>query len=156
MHAKRIQTFLLQIENYPASISLILISLIPTLEVIARTFFKTGIHSSTAYIQHLVLWIAFAGGIITSREGKHLALSAGIVLIKEPYHSWITSVTSCIAAAVAASLAWSSFYFMQLGFDPNQMVGMFPTRYLMLFRKKCEKECYCDLQGIEVLENLAN
>ncbi len=132
MIIKRLKNYLLKTENTLASVSLLLIALFPVLEIITRTFFKTGIHSSSEYVQHLVLWITFTGGMITSREGKHLALSTGIDFIKEPYQSWIKSFTSLIAATVSASLAWSSFSFMQIGFDPDWMVGIFPIKYVML------------------------
>lgn len=120
----------IQTENIFAALSLILIALFPTLEVVARLF-RTGIHSSIEYVQHLVVWITFLGGMITSREGKHLALSAGIDLIKEPYKRWIESFTSCVATAITASLTWSSFSFVQVGFDPSQTVGIFPIQYIM-------------------------
>lgn len=129
---KHLKNSLLYTENNIASISLLLMALFPVLEVIARTFFKTGIHSSTEYVQHLVIWITFAGAMITSRENKHLALSAGIGLIQKPYKRWIESFTACIATIVAASLTWGSFSFVQVGFDKSQTVGIFPIQYLML------------------------
>ncbi len=135
MANKNIKNILLntptRIENAFAILSLILIALFPTLEAIARLF-GTGIHSSSVYIKHLVIWITFAGGMITSRENKHLALSAGIDLIKEPYKQWIESFTACIATAITASLAWSSFSFLQIGYDPHQTVGMFPIKAVMI------------------------
>lgn len=128
---KHIIPWLHRTEDCIAAAALLLIALIPTLEVIARTLFKTGIHSSTQYVQHLVLWIAFAGGMVTSREGRHLGLTAGIGLIREPLRSWIGSATSCIATAVAACLAWSAVSFVRVGFDPSQRVGVIPIQLVM-------------------------
>lgn len=120
-----------QIENTFAILSLILIALIPTAESIARVF-KTGVLSSADYIKHLVLWVTFFGGMITSRENRHLALSAGIEHIKYPYKRWIESFTACIASGLSATLAWSSFSFIRVGFDQSRSVGFLPIQWVMI------------------------
>jgi tripartite ATP-independent transporter DctM subunit len=83
-------------------------------------------------VQHLVIWITFAGAMITSRENRHLSLSAWIDLLKNPRKKWIQSLTSCIATAITTGLTWSSFSFVQVGFEDSQHVGIFPIRILML------------------------
>lgn len=124
-------TIPLKTENTFAILSLILIALLPTSEAVARLF-KTGVYSSAEYIKHLVIWITFIGGMITSRENKHLCLSAGIELIKEPYKRWIESFTACVSTAIAATLGWSSFSFLQIGFAPHKTVGIFPIQAVMV------------------------
>lgn len=118
-------------ENTIAVVSLGLIGLFPAIEVIARKFFRTGLHGSTEYVQHLVVWITFVGGMITAREGRHLHLSAGIERIPQPYRRWIETWTACVAAAVSATLAWSSFEFIRYGFAPGQTVGFVPMKVVM-------------------------
>jgi len=124
-------TIPLFIENNLAALSLILLALFPTAESIARCF-KTGVHASSTYVEHLVIWITFLGGMITSRENRHLSLSAGIDLIHEPYKRWIESFTACIATAITASFTWSSFLFVQIGFDSSQRVGILPIKAVMI------------------------
>ena len=74
-----------KMEDYSSYILLILIAIIPTSEAVVRVLFKTGIPDSSNYFQHMVLWVTFLGGMITSRERKHLSLAAGVDLIKDPY-----------------------------------------------------------------------
>ncbi len=120
----------LRTENILAAIALALIAIIPTAECIARLF-RTGVYSSSIYVEHLVIWITFLGGMITSRENRHLALSAGIELLKEPYKRWVGSFTACVATAITASLTWSSFSFVQIGFAASQTVGVLPIRVVL-------------------------
>ncbi len=127
----KLLTIPLFIENNFAALSLILLALFPTAESIARCF-KTGVHGSSTYVEHLVIWITFLGGMITSRENRHLSLSAGIDLIHEPYKRWIESFTACIATAITASFTWSSFLFVQMGFDSSQRVGILPIKAVMI------------------------
>ena len=88
---------LVSIENTVAGVALLLIALFPTLEIVARKVFKSTIPGSGAYLPHLVLWITFLGGAITSREGKHIALTAGVDMIKGPAKRWIRIITTIVS-----------------------------------------------------------
>lgn len=132
MLSKRIRTIAFTTENTLASLSLFLIALLPILEILARRIFQTGIHSSSDYIHHLVLWVTFLGGMITSREGKHLALSAGVDLLKENVRKWITACTGCISVAVTSSLFWNAIVFIREGFDSTKTIGLFPVHLVLV------------------------
>lgn len=119
------------LENRVALLGLILLALFPTLEVIARKFFHTGIANSTAYTQQLVLILAFLGGAITSRESRHLSLSVGMRLpakLKTRLHLIKVFLTSSLAAAFAIS----ALSFSLNAFDRSQKIGPFPVWVLSL------------------------
>ncbi|MDY6967678.1 MAG: TRAP transporter large permease subunit [Spirochaetota bacterium] len=115
------------LENGLAIFSLFLLALIPTTEVIARKFFNTGIMSSTDYTHHLVLFIAFIGGMITSREGRHLILSLNL-RIREPLQSYIRTLVAVISSMMTSAFAWSSLSFIINGFSPSMKVGFIPIQ----------------------------
>ncbi|MBN1897918.1 MAG: TRAP transporter large permease subunit [Spirochaetes bacterium] len=119
-------------ENIAATVILILLAVLPSLEVVLRKFFRTGLRASSLYIQHLVLWITFVSGMITSREGKHLSLSAGIDLIKKPYNTWIKTTTSFITIAITFAFSFCALSLALIGFDPNYRIGLFPIQYVLL------------------------
>ncbi|MBD3393572.1 MAG: TRAP transporter large permease subunit [Chitinivibrionales bacterium] len=131
MLSSRARAWLTRLESGIAIACLALISLFPIAEVVARRF-RTGVPGSTDYIYHLVLWITFVGGMITSREDKHLSLSVGLELMQEPFRSWIQAFTSCLSTAVCASLAWSSFYFIRVGIDASRSVGALPRQAVLM------------------------
>jgi TRAP-type C4-dicarboxylate transport system permease small subunit len=62
-------------EEWVAFLTVFLVALFPVMEVAARKFFHTGIPNSTEYVHHLVFFLTFIAGMVTSREGKHLSLS---------------------------------------------------------------------------------
>jgi TRAP-type C4-dicarboxylate transport system permease small subunit len=119
-------------ENTLSIISLSLIAILPAIEIVSRLFSSTGIRSSADYIYHLVIWITFAGGMITSRDGKHLSLSAGVDLIKQPYKTWIQSITSLIATAVTSALVFASYNLMSVGFESSYKIGLFPIKVVLI------------------------
>ncbi len=123
---------LIKTEHLLSYIILFLIALLPTLEIFVRKIFKTGIYSSSDYLQHLVLWLTFIAGIITARQGKHLNLSLGIDLISEPYKTWIKVATSYITITVSTIFTLCATSFMLISFLPSQKVGIFPIQFVVM------------------------
>lgn len=122
----------LKIENTISITALLLIAILPIIEVIARLLNQPGIRSSSDYIQHLVIWITFAGGMITSREGRHLSLSIGVDLIREPYKSWIQATTAMVATAVTSTLALTSYTWITDAFVATHKIGIFPVKTALI------------------------
>ncbi len=121
-----------RIENFVAIMVLALIPLLPLMETIARGIFKTGIPHSTGYIQHLVLWVCFVSGMITSREDRHLALSVGVDLVKEPLRAWIVAFTGLIAVTVTTTLFFSSLSFVFNAFGEGDKIGFVPIQLFVI------------------------
>jgi len=123
------------LSRYEDLLSVILIGLMAILSllpVLTRLFSVPGIRGSTDYIRHLVLWTAFTGGAITSRQGRHLALSFGYDALGNDAKAWVKSWTSLVDVFFLTILTLSSLSFSLLGFDPSVMVGVIPAWLLAL------------------------
>ena len=118
-------------ENILAFVGIFLLALIHVLEVIVRKFFHTGIAGSTDYSHHLVLVLTFIGGMITSRERKHLSLSLSWNFA-EPLKSQIHTAVMTVAAMMTTAFCWSSLSFVLTGFEPTQKVGIFPIQWVAM------------------------
>jgi len=108
-----------------------LLALIPVMEVVARKLFRTGIPNSTDYIHHLVLILTFLGGMITTREKKHLSLSLSFNLSKQA-KSFIHLVVSSLATCFTTAFGWASLSFAINGFTTEQKLGIFSLKYIIL------------------------
>jgi tripartite ATP-independent transporter DctM subunit len=128
VNKKSILNFFNKSENIAASIALFLLMLIPSLEVIFRTFFKTGVGSSSILISHAVLWVTFLAGMLTSRSREHLSLTIIHGEVKEPWKSVIESVNAFLGSSIAMAFAISSLAMILIAFDPVNMVGPFSIR----------------------------
>ena len=115
-------------ENSVSGIVLLLIAVLPAMEIIARLVFKTGVHSSADMTHHLVLWLTCLGGAITSREGKHITLSAGLEMMGKSARSWITTVTVFISTTISSAMAWSALSLVLIGFDPSKKIAFIPIQ----------------------------
>ncbi|MBN1697419.1 MAG: TRAP transporter large permease subunit [Spirochaetales bacterium] len=118
------------IENYAAIAVLLVIVLILFIEIILRRF-SAGIPAASEYIQHFVLWTAFLGAMITTREGKHLSLGIGIKMVAEPFRSWIKIGTGIVSTAICTVLTVASIRFLRAGFDIGKTVGIFPVHLFL-------------------------
>ena len=99
----------------------------PFVGVVARLLKLSGIRSSADYIQHLVLWVAFLGAAITSREGKHLALTVGSDRAGPRLKAVIAGFCGFLTAFICAVLTLASASFAAIGFDPGAKIGVFPV-----------------------------
>ena len=115
-------------ENTFSPLLLVLITLILLITIVARLLGVSTLRASNDYIRYLVLWITFAGAMITTRERSHLSLSIGVERMPAALRRWVVSGTSLVAAAVCTVLALSSFSFIITGFDPGARVGFIPIR----------------------------
>ncbi|MFP4564076.1 MAG: TRAP transporter small permease, partial [Spirochaetia bacterium] len=106
-------------ENVLSYVILSLLSVLPVAEVIVRKVFRTGVPAYTDYTIHLVLWITFIGGMITSRERRHLALAAGLEALKEPIREKVRVFNSFLAVMMTTAFFWSSLSFVIIGFTPS-------------------------------------
>ena len=126
---KRVVTAFHTFENVLAYVVVFLLALFPFLEVIVREFFKTSVPYSLPYTRHLVLLVTFIGGMITSRENKHLSLSLALN-IKEPLKTRITTGVMMLAVMMTTAFAWSALSFVLTGFDPTKKIGIFPIQWI--------------------------
>lgn len=132
---------IINVENLSAIVPLVIIVVLLVIEVFSRTlsnifhFFNfgqiSGIKGSSLYIQHLVLWITFIGAVITSRENRHLRLSAGTELLNRKQKNIIDTITSFLTVAVSSTLAYSSYQFLKLGFEDGEKIGLFPIGFFL-------------------------
>jgi len=130
MPIKKIISLFNKTENFIAYAALILLAIFPFSNVIAVKFFKTGVPGSTEYTHYLVLIVTFLGGMITTREGKHLSLSLNFD-IKEPLKTNIKIIVAFFAIMVTTAFAWSSFSFILTAFEKTQKVGIISERLLV-------------------------
>jgi tripartite ATP-independent transporter DctM subunit len=120
------------LENAFAPALLLIITLMLVLDIVARLVGVASLRASTDYVRHLVLWIAFAGAMITTREKSHLSLSIGVERLPERVRRWVVTGTSLVATAVCTAQTIAALSFVLSGFDPGQKVGVLPIRVATL------------------------
>lgn len=97
-----------RLEQIPLIAALVLAVVLPLVDAIGRPLGGFHIPGSAAYVQQLTMWLAFVGGLVATREGKHLTLSTA-ELFGEGRASRLARLFSyTVAAATVAVLSYAS------------------------------------------------
>lgn len=128
--AMQIKKHLVKTENFTASFILLLLAVVPVVEIIMRIFFRSSIQSGAEYTAHLVLWITFLGGMITSRSNQHLAISAGLDLLGPRYKAIVIVFNHTLSSTITFAFSISGLSMILMAFDKSMMIGIFPVRIL--------------------------
>ena len=119
---------LARLENGTVTAALVLLAALPTAAALLRVLFGGGLAASGEYVRHLTLWVALLGGVVTTRQKSHLALSSGLHQLADPWGGRVRAAASAISVAVTTALAISALSLVLIAFDPTQDVGGVPIR----------------------------
>ena len=64
------------VEDMIGGVFLIALAVVPVVEILLRKISGSGLVWSSGFLTHVVIWVAWVGGIAASREGVHLSLSS--------------------------------------------------------------------------------
>jgi C4-dicarboxylate transporter DctM subunit len=83
---------------------------LPLVDTLGRPLGGLHVPGSASYLEQITLWLAFLGGLLAVREGKHLTLSTVELFPEGSRRRRVVRVlTYAVAAAVTAVLAYGSF-----------------------------------------------
>lgn len=98
-------------ENWLISIALGVMMALPLLEIALRRF-NTGVSGSAEILQHLVLFVAMAGGAIAARENRLLSLSTFTAFLKGPWAIAARSFSSSVSFFVTFAIGVGCYQFI--------------------------------------------
>ncbi|MBN2051710.1 MAG: TRAP transporter large permease subunit [Spirochaetales bacterium] len=121
-----------KIEGIFAAAGITALVILPFLEIIVRGVFQSGIPAQSEYLYHLVIWVTFLGGMITSRQDKHLSISLAAHFSRGSRRSFILSIGSLLSSTVLTALFLSALSFILMAFDTGVKIGIFPVRLALI------------------------
>ncbi len=101
-----------QAENILLIVPLSAMMLLPVVEILLRSLFKTGISGSSTIVQHLTLIVGMLGGAVAARDERLLALSPAQTLLKGRAKTAARIFSSGFAAAISAFLCVASLQYV--------------------------------------------
>ncbi len=105
----RWQRLLTQLEHGFTTLILSAMVVLTVIGAVVRLVAGESLAGLGLWTQSLNLWLAFAGALVASRLGKHLALSTGELLkLNDRARFWAEGFTSAVATAVTGLLAYAS------------------------------------------------
>jgi tripartite ATP-independent transporter DctM subunit len=111
-------------ENTLATLALIGVMLLPLGEMVARSFFDSGIPGAAPFASTLTLWVGMLGGAIAAREGKLLTLATGEFLPSGRASEIAHIVAGAMGALVATILALGGYAFVESERGAADMIAL--------------------------------
>jgi TRAP-type C4-dicarboxylate transport system permease small subunit len=102
-----------RIETILVTILLALMILMAFSQIVLRNFFSSGIDWSDALVRYLVVWVAFVGAAIATREGKHITfdllsrwLTCTGTIAMQALSNFFSAVICSLLTVAAAKFIW--------------------------------------------------
>jgi C4-dicarboxylate transporter, DctM subunit len=96
------------LENGVLVVAFLVAMVLPLVDAVGRPFHGFSIPGSSTYRPQLTLWLAFLGGLLATRERRHLTLSTAEALGHAKVREAARLVSSLVAAVVCGVLAYSA------------------------------------------------
>ena len=104
--------------------SLALATVLPLVDVAGRAFGGFHVPGGASLLQQLVLWLAFVGGLVATRERKHLTLSTVALFEQTRFERVARVLAGSVAATVATVLAYASAQLVQVNREQGKILGL--------------------------------
>jgi tripartite ATP-independent transporter DctM subunit len=117
-----------QVESWAAAASLLVLGLLPILEILIRFTGWGGVPGYNRYLAHLVLLTAFLGGMVTAREGRHLAIKVAVEALPKGVRAVADTMNGFLSTMLGVAFFCASLSFVAVGFESGTRVGFFPTQ----------------------------
>jgi tripartite ATP-independent transporter DctM subunit len=111
-----------RVEDAVTAVALLAMALLPVIEMVLRASLQVGIPGNAIYVSNLTLWVGFLGAMVAAREGRHLALAAGLADRLGKGFSAGPGLAALVSATVAAGLAWASLQFVLSSLDAAALI----------------------------------
>jgi tripartite ATP-independent transporter DctM subunit len=112
--------------------ALLAAALLPLADTVGRPF-GFSVPAGADYLQQLVLWLAFLGGLVAAREGKHLTLSTVELFGEGRFRRMSRVVAGAVAAATVGILTYAAVLLVQANREEGrELMGGVPVWVLEL------------------------
>ena len=101
-----------RIEGALITILLSLMILMAFSQIVLRNFFATGIDWGDALVRYLVVWVAFIGAAVATREGKHISIDLLSRWQKGSGGTAVQILSCFFSAAISALLTVAAVKFL--------------------------------------------
>lgn len=86
------------------------------IQIILRNFFHSGIIGGVEIVRHLVLWIAFVGAGLATREGRHVKIDVASRILSERGRKIADIVSTLFSVIVCTILFIASCRFVYMDY----------------------------------------
>jgi len=119
---ERINSIILDIEEWILTVIVIIMVVLSFVQVILRNIFSEGLLWGDIFLRHLVLWVGFIGASIATRYEKHITIDLFGRLIKGRLLYISRSIILVFSAFASSWLTLASWQFLRDEQDAGSII----------------------------------
>lgn len=130
-------------ESYIAALLLILLTILLSLQVVARYIFNTGVSWSEELSRYFYVWAIYFGCVLATREDKHIRVTAQLDLLPKKLRAWIITfgdlvwivfggVVTFFGFQMTLSMFEFPFFSQTMGFNLMWIYAIVPVGYALM------------------------
>ncbi len=102
-----------QVEKVFITILLTMMILVAFSQIVLRNFFDTGISWGDSLVRYLVVWVAFIGAAIATKEGKHINIDVVSRWFTGSESNYIHLISHLFSAVICGFLTLAAIKFLR-------------------------------------------
>jgi TRAP-type C4-dicarboxylate transport system permease small subunit len=93
-------------EELVAGAFMVLMFLATFSNVLARYAFNSPIQWAEEFSRYAFIWVVFAGAVVCTKRGRHIAIENGVQMLPGPAQRWVRVAADVCTLGLAAVIAW--------------------------------------------------
>lgn len=95
------------------------------IQIILRNFWNSGLVGGDSIVKHLVLWVAFLGASLATRDHSHIRIDVASKILPTRLKPAIQAVVDCFSIVVTAMLFYAAYKFVALEYEGHATLPFF-------------------------------
>lgn len=103
-------------------ISLLTMIILGFIQIILRNCFDSGLIWADIIIRNLVLWLGFAGAVVATSKGRHIAIGALVRFVPDGIARVVHIIVSIASAVICFFLTYASIQFVKFEIEAESIL----------------------------------
>jgi len=119
--------YIARVEEILLACALSAMVLLVLIQIILRNFFSVGIMGGSEIVRHLVLWVAFLGAGLATRDGKHIKIELARHILPMQTRRIFSAITCMFSVIICSLLVYASINFVYMDYSSGGTIAFLNT-----------------------------
>lgn len=109
---ERLDEIIALVEKYLVVLLLSLMMVLSFMQIVLRNFFETGLSWGDVLVRYLVLWVAFIGAAMATKEGRHINMEVFSRWVSDKGRAYLNGLSYLCSIFICGLLTYAAFKFI--------------------------------------------
>ena len=109
---KRLDEIIARVEKYLVVLLLSLMMVLAFMQIVLRNFFETGLSWGDVLVRYLVLWVAFIGAALATKEDRHINMELFSRWVSDKGKAYLKGLSHLCSIFICSLLTYAALKFI--------------------------------------------